>query len=118
MTMTDTTMRIPVWTDGDPMEYTVCVAKEHYRHYTDSTVPGQIKSLLSMIRAFPEEVRRVPMYRVMHRSLTDSVDSPVDFPVTYACPDKRLEEIGWQIRDDLYILIMDRTLLEEMFING
>jgi hypothetical protein len=114
MTMTDTTMRIPVWTDGDPIEYTVCVAKEHYRHYTDSTVPGQIKSLLSMIRAFPEEVRRVPMYRAM----PGGFKTPVDFPVTYACPDKRLEEIGWQIRDDLYILIMDRTLLEEMFING
>ena len=102
-------MRVPVWVGGDPTEYTVCVATEQYRHYTDDTVPGLIKSLLSMIRAFPEEVRRVPIF---------SVPPSVDVPYVYVCPDKKLEEIGWQVRDDLYILIMDRTTLEDMYIRG
>lgn len=102
-------MRVPVWAGGDPTEYTVCLGNEQYRHYSDDTVPGLIKSLLSMIRAFPEEVRRVP---------THWLSPPIDVPNMYACPDKRLEEIGWQVRDDLYILIMDRTTLEDMYIRG
>lgn len=113
--MTDKTARVPVWVEGDPAKYTVCLGKEHYRYYTDDTVPGQIKASLSMVRAFPEEVRRISEHRILTTGY--GMASP-PFSTTYACPDSRLEEIGWQVDDGLYVLILEYKLLEDMYTRG
>lgn len=108
--MTESTYRVPVWVNPHQKGFTVCVGQEQYRHYTDDTVPGQIKSSLSMVRAFPEEKRRskpIGMY------------SPEDSTVlAMSCPDPDLQDIGWQISDWAYVVILPNSLLKWMQTNG
>ena len=108
--MTESTYRVPVWVRPDDKGFTVCVGQEHYRHYTDDTVPGQIKASLSMIRAFPEEMRTVK-----------NVDGYIPeklLILAMSCPHPDLRDIGWQINEQTYIVILPNELLKWMQVSG
>lgn len=107
--MTESTYRVPVWVNPAKDLFTVCVGKEQYRHYTDDTVPGQIKASLSMIHAFPEEMRVINL----------KARTPDNYLVlSMACPNADLRDIGWQIGDQTYVVIVPNTLLKWMQTNG
>lgn len=107
--MTESTYRVPVWVSVGSDEYTVCVGREQYRHYTDETVPDQIKASLSMIRAFPEKMRTGNI----------RLATPENYMVlAMSCPNGDLREIGWQIDDKSYVVILPNELLKRMQTNG
>lgn len=108
--MTESTYRVPVWVNPAKDLFTVCVGKEQYRHYTDDTVPGQIKASLSMIRAFPEEMRTVKN--------RDGYVPEKLLILAMSCPHPELKDIGWQINDQTYVVIVPISLLEWMYISG
>ena len=80
--------------------YTVCVARETYRHFDETNVPSEITSRLGMIHAFPEHERRLI--------------SLSGWAAHYIAPDLRLEDIGWQISDNMYILILPKSFLKQL----
>ena len=96
--------RVPVWVYVTEGRYSVCIGDSTYRHYTESTVPPQIKGLLAMVRAFPKKERTALNY--------DSPPAPG--PQCYFPLDPRLVDIGWQIGEDSYVLVLDRDLLDSM----
>lgn len=104
ISMNDGTYRVPVKEADD--EYTVSIGSLAYRYFTGATVPDQIKASLSMVKAFPEEIRRIPKARL------------VSDVAPYICPHPSLEDIGWQVGDDTYVLILGEELLERMHISG
>ena len=108
--MTESTYRVPVWVRPDKDLFTVCVGNEQYRHYTDDTVPRQIKSSLSMIRAFPEEMRTVKN--------RDGYVPEKLLILAMSCPYPELKDIGWQINDQTYVVIVSNALLKWMQTNG
>ncbi len=90
--------RVPMWIDGD--EYMVAIGQSHYRNYTDETLPDIIKARLSMIRAFPPHV--LPYYMV--NALVPYINHH----------DPRLDEIGWQVTQEMYMLVMSYDDLMEI----
>lgn len=100
ISMNDGTYRVPVKeADG---EYTVSIGSLTYRYFTEDTVPDQIKASLSMVKAFPEEIRRIPKTRL------------VSDVAPYICPHPSLEDIGWQVGDDTFVLILSEELLRDI----
>lgn len=95
--------RYPVWVETYPDKYTICVSQDSYRFFTDTTVPKEVKIAIAMIKAFPEEVRKV-MY-------------PIGMNC-YVCPDERLADIGWQLGDNAYMLILREEVFEGVLIRG
>lgn len=90
--------RIPVWVNDDG--FTVCISSKSYRHYDHTTIPDRIKALLSMIHAIPHKPR-------------ESHDiNPTSAYVNMQDP--RLDEIGWRVSDDLYILILGEGFLFDL----
>lgn len=90
--------RVPMWIDNG--EYMVAIGHDQYRNYTDETLPDMIKAKLSMIRAFPPHV--LPYYMV--NALVPYINHH----------DPRLDDIGWQVTQEMYMLIMTIEQLEEM----
>lgn len=82
--------------------YTVCVAQETYRHFDETNVPSEITSRLGMIHAFPENERRIAGLNVN------------GWAVHYIAPDPRLEDIGWQIYDNVYMLVLPKIFLKQL----
>lgn len=91
-------MRTPVWFYGGV--YRVCVGNQKYRFFNTENVPEVIKVLITMIRAFPPEVRRT----VSQNSLDH-----------YIAPDPRLEDIGWETGPYGFMLILDPGTLHELW---
>lgn len=84
--------------------YTVVIGNEMYRHFDDADVPDEIKGGIAMVHAFPEAERKV--------GITSS------WAQKYTPPIPQLTEIGWQLEDGLYILLLPREFLERIYING
>lgn len=82
-------------------EYVVHVTKDQTRRYTDDTLPDRIKSILSMIHAFPPRLRE-------SWSLGSS-----DLFINNQTPE--LNEVGWQVSKDLYVLVLDQDFLFGMW---
>lgn len=85
----------------DDDEYIVHIAKDQTRRYTDETLPDRIKSALSMIHAFPPRLRE-------SWSLGSS-----DLFINHQTPE--LNEVGWQVSKDLYIVVLDQDYLYKMW---
>lgn len=105
---------VPISTDSGktvrtPVEvvnagYTVCVGDYTYRHFTESTVPMEIKSLLGMVKAFPKNTRTVLNSHDVGR---------------YVPPDARLKDIGWQLYPDKewFILVVSNVTFNLMRVS-
>ena len=92
--------RTPVWVEPD--SYTVCIEENVHRYYNDKTVPKEIKSVVTMVNAFPY----VP-YR-----------EGVQVVAVYVSPDPKQSEIGWRINDKMYILVLSNECLQQMYVTG
>jgi|694.fasta_scaffold43115_4 hypothetical protein len=93
---------VSVWV-LNPYRYMVTVGDYHTKFFSDETVPQEIKALIAMVRAFPEDVR-------MNRSFG---------PGIYVPPDPRLACIGWQLIPrgpdwEAYILVLSQKLFERI----
>jgi len=89
--------------------YTICVGTSAYRFFTEDTVPTEIKSLLGMVKAFPEDAR---------------INSHTSGIQRYVPPDPRLKDIGWQLSPlkpewymkgyEWYMLVVSNVTFESM----
>jgi hypothetical protein len=68
------------------------------RIYTEETLPNEIKALLSMIHSFPEH--KAGLWNFSR--------------VAYIAPDERLAEIGWQVTNNLYMLVLEREVFNRL----
>ena len=82
--------RVPMWIDDG--EYMLAVGQDEYRNYTDETLPDIVKARMSMIKAFPKNV--LPYYMV---------NALVPYANNH---DERLEDIGWQVTEEMYMLVL------------
>ena len=93
--------RVPVYKDED--SYAVVVHSNKVRYFTAEALPDFMKASLAMIHAFP------PPKKELHQvSVTDSF-------INYHNP--KLDDVGWMICEDLYIVIMHVTQLGEIGYN-
>lgn len=90
--------RVPMWVNED--EYTVCTGQNKYRMYDAETLPDFIKASVSMIHAFPFHA---PTYegRLHMEAYTNHQD-------------ERLDDIGWRVTWNLYMLILNQQQLEKL----
>lgn len=94
--------RVPLWVEGDT--YRLCIAKNSYRYFKDETLPGEIKSALGMINAFPPN--DVPIWDL------NSINAYIN------AQDPKLDTIGWRVSRYLYIIILSREQMEGIYIHG
>lgn len=92
--------RTPVWVEPD--SYTVCVGENVHRYYNDKTVPKEVKSVMTMVNAFPYSP-----YPEMY--------SPMQ---AFVWPDPKQIEIGWRVNDKMYILVLSNECLQQMYVTG
>lgn len=93
-------LRVPMWVDDG--SYEIETGLNRWRIYTEETLPDEVKALLSMIYSFPE-----------HRAWAWDVGG---ISMAYIAPDERLVEIGWRVTNNLYMLVLDRSVLDRL--NG
>jgi hypothetical protein len=93
--------RVPVYKDDDA--YAVVVQPDRVRYFTEEALPDFMKASLAMIHAFPPPKKE--LYQV---SVTDSF-------INYHNP--KLDDVGWMVCKDLYIVIMHVTQLGEIGYN-
>lgn len=104
--------RVPMCVDED--EYVVCVSQNKLRMFDAETLPDFIKASMSMIHAFPFEPQTV--YQVGW-SDPRMVMSEAAYHYAYMNKqDPRLNDIGWRVNENLYMLILNQQQLESM--NG
>ena len=84
-------------------EYVIHVAQYQVRCYTDDTLPDRVKSMLSMIHAFPQQLRE--SWNVGSSDMFINNQTP------------ELNDIGWQVTKNLYILVLDQEYLFQMWGN-
>lgn len=89
-----------MWVDEG--SYEIETGLNRWRIYTEETLPDEVKALLSMIYSFPE-----------HRAWAWDVGG---ISHAYIAPDERLAEIGWRVTNNLYMLVLDRSVLDRL--NG
>lgn len=96
------TYRVPMWIDGD--EYSINVGRYETRYYTSDTLPSEIKVSLAMIHAFP---------------FTFNHDEWVvkDLGVYVNLQDPKLNDIGWRVTPEMYVIVMPTELLYGMRIS-
>lgn len=93
--------RVPLYKDDD--SYTVIVHPNIVRYFTEETLPDFMKASLAMIHAFP------PPKKELHQvSFTDAY-------INYHEP--KLDDVGWMICKDLYIVTMHYSQLGEIGFN-
>ena len=93
--------RVPVYREDD--SYAVVVQPDRVRYYVDESLPDFVKASLAMIHAFP------PPKKQLHQvSVTDAYINSHD---------PKLNDIGWMVCKDLYIVIMHVTQLGEIGYN-
>ena len=93
--------RVPVYKDDE--SYAVVVHCDKVRYFTEETLPDFLKSSLAMIHAFPPTKKEL-----INVSVTDAF-------INYHNP--KLEDVGWMVCKDLYIVIMHVTQLGEIGYN-
>jgi len=89
-----------MWVDDG--SYEIETGLNRWRIYSEETLPDEVKALLSMIYSFPE-----------HRAWAWDVGGA---SMAYIAPDERLIEIGWRVTNNLYMLVLDRKVLDRL--NG
>jgi len=89
-----------MWVDDG--SYEIEIGLNRWRIYSEETLPDEVKALLSMIYSFPE-----------HRAWAWDVGGA---SMAYIAPDERLIEIGWRVTNNLYMLVLDRKVLDRL--NG
>ena len=93
--------RVPMYREDD--SYAVVVHPNRVRYFTEETLPDFMKASLAMIHAFP------PTKKELHQvSVTDSY-------INYH--NQKLDDVGWMVCKDLYIVIMHVTQLGEIGFN-
>jgi hypothetical protein len=93
--------RVPVYKDED--SYAVVVHSNKVRYFTAEALPDFMKASLAMIHAFP------PPKKELHQvSVTDSF-------INYHNP--KLDDVGWMVCKDLYMIVMHVTQLGEIGYN-
>lgn len=93
--------RVPVYKDDDT--YAVVVQPDRVRYFTAEALPDFMKASLSMIQAFP------PPKKELHQvSVTDAYIN---------AHEPKLDDVGWMVCKDLYIVIMHVTQLGEIGYN-
>jgi hypothetical protein len=80
--------------------YALCIGKDKIRNFSEETLPDKIKATMTMIHAFPPSFRE------------KWAINPIDAYINVQ--DKKLDDIGWQVTKNLYILILDQAFLGEM----
>jgi hypothetical protein len=91
--------RVPLERTGN--HYTIYVADNFVRNFTDETLPDEVKTKLSMIVAASKtEVRDWEFY-----------NSDVYVPKH---PMDGFEDIGWQVSDSYFCICMSTELLNEL----
>jgi hypothetical protein len=93
--------RVPVYKDED--SYAVVVHSNKVRYFTAEALPDFMKASLAMIHAFPPPKKE--LYQV---SVTDSF-------INYHNP--KLDDVGWMVCKDLYMIVMHVTQLGEIGYN-
>lgn len=96
----ENSLRVPMWVEDG--SYVIETGLNRRRIFTDETLPDEVKALLSMIHSFPE-IKAWP-WNLGGTS------------IAYNAPDERLIEIGWKVTDNLYMLVLERDVLNRM--NG
>lgn len=106
--------RVPMWVGES--DYTVCVEQNKLRIYDAETLPDFIKASMSMIHAFPFKEKYVFQYGWSDpRSMYSGMGSAYFHAYTNT-QDPRLNDIGWRVNQNLYMLILNAQQLESM--NG
>jgi hypothetical protein len=82
-------------------EYAVVIAKNHVRIFDENTLPDHIKALVSMIHAFPPNL--------MEEWMCDEITIFINQQ------DPRLDEIGWQVTKNLYMLVLDNQIIKSLY---
>lgn len=82
-------------------EYVVHITKDQTRRYTDDTLPDRIKSALSMIHAFPQRLREP--WEIGSSDLFINSQT------------MELNEVGWQVTKNLYIVVLDQECLFKLW---
>lgn len=90
--------RVPMWVEEGT--YTISVGQKAYRMFNESDLPEGIKSQLSMIHAFP--------FKDYPNWINVSVEGYINQQ------DERLNDVGWRLRPDLYMLVLNHEQLEEV----
>ena len=93
--------RVPVYKDDD--NYAIVVHPDKVRYFTEEALPDFLKASLAMIHAFPPPKKE--LYRV---SGTDAFIN---------AHDPKLNDIGWMVCKDLYIIVMHYSQLGEIGFN-
>jgi hypothetical protein len=91
--------RIPVWLEGDT--YRVTIGERKYRFFSDETLPDYIKSTLGMVNAFSRN--DCPIWQV------NTINAYINNQ------DPKLNEIGWRVSSNLYMLTLDVEHLQELY---
>lgn len=94
---------VQVWVEVSPHKYVVSVGDHKIKIFSEETVPQEIKALIAMVHAFPEDVR------VNNQS----------GPGVYVPPDPRLSDIGWELGSRgpnwrCYILVLTEKLFRRL----
>jgi len=90
--------RVPMWTEYD--EYTINVGKYQSRHYTDETLPPNLKVSLAMINAFPFVSRNE--WEITDLGVYVNTQNP------------KLQDIGWRVSQTMYVIVMPYEQLMDM----
>lgn len=99
--------RTPVWVYEMKEKYAICVGVHTYRYYTEETVPGKIKSLIAMVKAFPlDEPTCLERNDPHHLRGIDMRQ--------YVPPTAGQECIGWRLTNYSYILVLEQELFNEV----
>lgn len=93
--------RVPMWTADD--EYSINVGHYETRYYTNTTLPTEIKVSVAMINAFPFEP--LSYWEVNNYIVYVNIQDP------------KLDDIGWRVTNEMYVLVMERSLLDLMRIQ-
>lgn len=91
--------RVAMWVRDN--EYAVLVAKNHVRIFDEDTLPDQIKALISMIHAFPPNI--------LEEWESDNTTVYINHQ------DLGLDDIGWQVTKNLYILVLDNQFVKSLY---
>jgi hypothetical protein len=95
------TYRVPMWVDGD--EYSINVGRYETRYYTNNTLSPEIKVSVAMINAFP--FKPLNDWEVTDLTVYVNTQSP------------KLDDIGWRVTQEMYVLVMPRKSLDLMRIH-
>ena len=106
----DNMFRVPVWVNGD--DICVCVGDNSFRYYLREFAPKELKAALSMVNAFPFKPR--PEWAVGPSSAFHNVVLTDDMELESI---KNQADVGWRVTEDMYILILPRNFLEDIYMR-